>query len=170
MHDHASRGALIDPLRTRANLEPGRPWEQVEKTMTRTLAPALLASALMLGCSASAGKAEDAPKDNKGYTTPKSVTIDLGAEIPEMKGWQLRLRELKIEQGGHIGLHSHKDRPSVVIFEQGTDTVTNADGSSKTFHPGDTTAEGVKTVHWHNNAGQDAIVLFTADLMKAPAK
>ena len=131
---------------------------------------ALLAFTLFFGWGIQNGRAEDAPKDNKGYTTPKTVTIDLGAEIPEMKGWQLRLRELKIEQGGHIGLHSHKDRPAVVIFQQGTDTVTNDDGSSKTFHPGDTTAEGVKTVHWHKNAGTDAIVLFTADLVKAPAK
>ena len=137
--------------------------------MTRTLA-ALLASALVLGCGATAGKAEDAPKDNKGYTTLKTVTIDLGAEIPEMKGWQLRLRQLKIEPGGHIGLHNHKDRPATVIFEQGTDTVTNEDGTSKTFHAGDTTTEGVKTVHWHKSVGQDAVVFVTADLVKAPAK
>jgi quercetin dioxygenase-like cupin family protein len=131
---------------------------------------ALLAVTLTLGFGAQSGKAEDAPKGNQGYTTVKTVTIDLGAEIPEMKGWQLRLRELKIDPGGHIGLHNHKDRPATVIFQQGTDTVTNEDGSSKTFHPGDTTAEGVKTVHWHKNAGNDAVLFVTADLVKAPAK
>jgi quercetin dioxygenase-like cupin family protein len=98
------------------------------------------------------------------------VVIDLGAEIEAMKGWQLRLRELKIEPGGHIGLHSHKDRPSVVLFTQGTDTVTNDDGSAKTFKAGDSTAEGVKTVHWHKNVGSDDVTIFTADLIKAPAK
>jgi quercetin dioxygenase-like cupin family protein len=138
--------------------------------MTKTLAPLVLASVLVLGCAATAAQAEDAPKDNKGYTTLKTVTIDLGAEIPEMKGWQLRLRELKIAPGGHIGLHSHKDRPATVIFQQGSDTVTNDDGTSKTFHAGDTTAEGVKTVHWHKNAGNDDVIFFTADLVKAPAK
>jgi quercetin dioxygenase-like cupin family protein len=129
-----------------------------------------LAFALLFGGAVQNGRAEDAPKDNKGYTTPKTVTIDLGAEIPEMKGWQLRLRELKIEPGGHIGLHSHKDRPATVIFQQGTDVVTNGDGTSKTFHAGDTTAEGVKTVHWHKSTGQDSVIIFTADLVKAPAK
>ena len=106
---------------------------------------------------------------NKGYTTLKTVVIDLGAEIPSMAGWQLRLRMLKIEPGGHIGLHDHKDRPAVVVFQQGTDTVTNSDGTSKTFHPGDTTAEGVKTVHWHKNAGSDDVLFATADLVKKPA-
>jgi hypothetical protein len=67
---------------------------------------------IVLGCGLAAS-AEDAPKDNKAYTTPKTVTIDLGPEIPSMAGWQLRLQMLKIEPGGHIGLHSHKDRPAV---------------------------------------------------------
>jgi quercetin dioxygenase-like cupin family protein len=95
--------------------------------------------------------------------------IDLGAEIPSMAGWQLRLRTLKIEPGGHIGLHDHKDRPAVVVFQQGTDMVTNSDGTSKTFKVGDTTAEGVKTVHWHKNAGSDDVLFTTADLVKKPA-
>ena len=127
--------------------------------------------ALALTVSASyVATAEDAPKGNKGYTTPKNVVIDLAKEIPSMAGWQLRLRILNIAPGGHIGLHSHKDRPSVVIFGQGTDVVTRDDGTSETFHPGDTTAEGVKTVHWHKNAGNDPVIFYTADLIKAPEK
>jgi quercetin dioxygenase-like cupin family protein len=127
--------------------------------------------ALALTVSASyVATAEDAPKDNKGYTTPKTVIIDLGQEIPSMAGWQLRLRVLNIAPGGHIGLHSHKDRPSVVYFHQGTDVVTKDDGTSETFHPGDTTAEGVKTVHWHKNTGSEAVIFYAADVLKAPAK
>ena len=135
---------------------------------TRTLACALVASCCVLACAGAS--AQDAPKGNKGYTTLKTVTIDLGDEIPAMAGWQLRLRTLKIEPGGHIGLHDHKDRPATVIFQQGTDTVTNADGTSKTFHAGDTTSEGVNTVHWHKNAGSDDVVFTTADMIKKPAK
>src|SRR4051794_4863657 len=86
-------------------------------------------SALALTASAYHAVAEDAPKDNQGYTTLKSVMIDLGKEIPTMAGWQLRLRLLNIAPGGHIGVHSHKDRPSVVYFQQGTDVVTNEDGT-----------------------------------------
>jgi quercetin dioxygenase-like cupin family protein len=126
--------------------------------------------ALTLTTSAYLAVAEEAPKDNQGYTTPKTVMIDLGKEIPTMAGWQLRLRILNIAPGGHIGLHSHKDRPSVVYFQQGTDVVTNEDGTSKTFHHGDTTAEGVNTVHWHKNTGDNAVVIYTADLVKASAK
>ena len=123
--------------------------------------------ALALTVSASyAASAEDAPKGNQGYTTPKTVVIDLAKEIPSMAGWQLRLRILNIAPGGHIGLHSHKDRPAVVYFMQGTDTVTCDDGSSQTFHPGDTIGETGKTVHWHRNDGKDAVILITADIFK----
>jgi len=108
----------------------------------------------------------NAPKDNKGYTASKTTVVDLGPEFEAMAGRQLRLRVLTIEPGGHIGMHSHKDRPAVVYFMQGTDTVTRDDGSSQTFHPGDTIGETGKTVHWHRNDGKDAVILITADIFK----
>src|ERR1051326_3531783 len=97
---------------------------------------AVMLSAALLGAAA----AQEAPKDNKGFTTTKTVAVDLGPEIEGMSGRQLRMRVLTIEPGGHIGLHSHKDRPAVVYFLQGTDTVISADGASKTFHAGDTSS------------------------------
>ena len=57
----------------------------------------------------------------------------------------------------------------MVVFQQGADMVTNSDGTSKTFNAGDTTAEGVKTVHWHKNAGSDDVIFTTTDLIKKPA-
>lgn len=113
--------------------------------------------------------AEDAPKDNKGFTSSKTTVVELGPEIDGMAGRQLRLRVLTIRPGGHIGLHSHKDRPAVVYFIQGTDVVTNADGSSKTFHAGDTSVATKDTTHWHRNDGKDDVVLIAVDVFK-PAK
>jgi quercetin dioxygenase-like cupin family protein len=130
----------------------------------RAIVYGVLVLGLVLGVS-SAG-AQNAPRDNKGYTTTKTAFVDLGPEIEGMAGRQLRLRVLKIEPGGHIGLHSHKDRPSVVYFMQGTDTVIREDGSSQTFHAGDVTAEPSSTVHWHRNDGSDVVILVTADIFK----
>jgi quercetin dioxygenase-like cupin family protein len=126
----------------------------------------LLVSFFVVGAGMHAARAEDAPKDNKGYTASKTTVVELGAEIAGMEGRQLRQRLLTIEPGGHIGLHSHKDRPAVVYFIQGTDTVTRDDGSSKTFNPGDTTAETKDTTHWHKNTGTDAVILVTTDIFK----
>jgi quercetin dioxygenase-like cupin family protein len=120
--------------------------------------------ALVLGCSVVIANAADAPKDNKGFTSSKATVVDLGPEFNGMMGRQLRLRVLTIEPGGYIGLHSHKDRPAVVYFLQGTDTVIRDDGTSQTFHPGDTTGETGATVHWHRNDGNDSVILITADI------
>jgi quercetin dioxygenase-like cupin family protein len=83
-----------------------------------------------------------------------------------MDGRELRLRALTMELGGYIGLYSHKDRPAVVYFLQGTDTVIRDDGTSQKFRPGDTKGETGTTVHWHRSDGTDAVVLVTADVFK----
>ena len=95
--------------------------------------------------------------------------VDLGPEFTGMDGRQLRLRVLTIEPGGHIGLHSHKERPSVVYFLQGADTVIRDDGTSHTVKAGDVTAEPGATVHWHRNDGKDAVIFIAADIFK-PSK
>jgi quercetin dioxygenase-like cupin family protein len=130
---------------------------------------ALISAIFLVGGPWCADAEQAAPKDNKGFTASKTTVVDLGAEIEGMTGRQLRLRMLTIQPGGHIGLHSHKDRPAVVYFVQGTDIVTQADGTSKTFHPGDTSTATKDTTHWHRNDGNDNVVLIAVDIFK-PAK
>ena len=127
---------------------------------------ASLSLALFLGCPIVASS-EDAPRDNKGFTASKTTVVDLGSEIEGMTGRQLRLRLLTIEPGGHIGLHSHKDRPAVVYFLEGHDTVTLADGTSRTFGPGDTSSATKDTTHWHHNDGREPVALIAVDIFKS---
>ena len=129
----------------------------------------IVALGLVIGMTAATclvANAEDAPKGNKGFTASKTTVVDLGPEIDGLAGRQLRMRLLTIEPGGHIGLHSHKDRPAVVYFLQGTDTVLQADGTSKTFHAGDTSSATKNTSHWHRNDGKDNVMLIAVDIFK----
>ena len=127
---------------------------------------ALLASAIFLGWGANTVSAQNAPKGNKGFTASKTTVVDLGPEIVGMAGRQLRMRVLTIEPGGYIGLHSHKDRPAVVYFMQGTDEVGLADGSKKVLHPGETSIATKDTTHYHRNVGKDNVVLIAVDVFK----
>jgi quercetin dioxygenase-like cupin family protein len=136
----------------------------------RTMVQGLLASALVLGLGVQMANAEDVPKGNKGFTASKVTVVDLGPEIEGMAGRQLRMRVLTIEPGGHIGIHSHKDRPAVVYFMQGTDEVGLADGSKKIVHPGETSTATKDTTHYHRNVGKDNVVLIAVDVFKPPAK
>lgn len=125
----------------------------------------LLSAVLGLGAVAVAA---DAPKGNEGFSSSNPTVIDLSSEFPGTAGLELRLRVLTIKPGGHIGIHNHKERPSVVYFLKGTDTVTRDDGTSRTFHAGDTTGEPGTTVHWHKNDGNDDAVLVAVDVIKKP--
>jgi quercetin dioxygenase-like cupin family protein len=104
------------------------------------------------------------PKDNKGFNATVKQAVDLGPEIEGMQGRQLRLRVLTIEPGGYIGIHSHKDRPAVVYFLQGTDTVTSEDGTVKIYRPGDTSSATRETTHWHRNDGKETVILVAVDV------
>lgn len=137
--------------------------------MFRTIA---IGTILALGFASTTqmANAEDAaPKGNKGFTASKTTVVDLGSEIEGMAGRQLRMRMLTIEPGGYIGIHSHKDRPAVVYFMQGTDEVGLADGSKKTMHPGDTSTATKNTTHYHRNIGKDNVILIAVDVFH-PAK
>ena len=105
-----------------------------------------------------------APTDNKGFKATAMQAVDLGPEIEGMSGRQLRMRTLTIEPGGYIGMHSHKDRPIVVYFLKGTDTVTFADGTVKVFRAGDSSFANKDTTHWHRNDGKDPVVLIAVDV------
>jgi quercetin dioxygenase-like cupin family protein len=111
-----------------------------------------------------ANSQQAAPKDNKGFKATVKQVVDLKPEIEGMTGRQLRMRLLTIEPGGYIGIHSHKDRPAVVYFVQGTDTITLEDGTVRVFRPGDTSSANKDTTHWHRNDGKEPVVLIAVDV------
>ncbi len=163
-----SQGAsLTHSFRRKCNRSVCLPTTGLQMKIKCSRSTLLLSAVLGLGAMAVAA---DAPKGNEGFSSSKPTVIDLGPEFPGTSGLELRLRVLTIKPGGHIGIHSHKDRPSVVYFVQGTDTVTRDDGTSHTFHPGDTTGEPGTTVHWHKNDGKDDAILVAVDVIKKETK
>lgn len=130
------------------------------------IAYAALAALIVVGWGAHVSGAEDAPKGNKGFTASKTTVVELGPEIDGMAGRELRMRMLTIEPGGYIGIHSHKNRPAVVYFMQGTDEVGLADGTKTIKHPGDTGTATKDTTHYHRNVGKENVVLIAVDVFQ----
>lgn len=124
-----------------------------------------IAGVLMLGFQATEAQ-QAAPKGNKGFKTSKTEVVELSSEIEGMKGRQLRLRVLNIEPGGHIGVHSHNNRPAVVYVIQGATTVYSADGSKKTVRAGETSSATKDTIHWHINEGKEPVVFVAVDVFQ----
>jgi quercetin dioxygenase-like cupin family protein len=134
------------------------------------VACASLAFSMVFGLGVLPTRADDPPKGNVGFAASKTTVVELGPEIEGMAGRQLRMRMLTIEPGGHIGIHSHKNRPAVVYFMQGTDEVGLADGSKIIKHPGDTSTANSNTTHYHRNIGKDNVVLIAVDVFMPPKK
>jgi len=105
------------------------------------------------------------PSENKGFVTTKIQVVELGPEIGGMNGRQLRLRVLTMKPGHYNKMHSHKDRPAVVYFLQGVDTVRFGDGTEKTFRAGDTTSANRNTMHAHRNDGKEMLILIAVDIL-----
>ena len=125
----------------------------------------VLSLAVAFGIGTAVGQ-QAPPKENKGLAVDKTATIDLGGEIEGMQGRQLRLRVLKLDPGGVIGVHSHKDRPTVAYVLEGTLT-EHPDGGAMKQHPaGSTVTAGKETTHWEENKGTTPLVLLVADILK----
>ena len=122
----------------------------------------LVASALCL----QAAIAQQAPTENKGLKAIELRSIDLSSELDSVQGRKLRLRLLILEPGGVVGLHSHKDRPTVLHVIKGTLTSHPQGKSEVVLRAGDGLAEGKDSNHWVQNTGSEPAEFITVDVFK----
>lgn len=91
-------------------------------------------------------------------------TVDLGPEI-NVNGRSLRLRKLVLQPGGVVPMHSHADRPALIMTASGTVT----EYSSKCLvpivhHAGDVSTETNNVTHWWKNTGKTVAILYSSDV------
>lgn len=103
-------------------------------------------------------------------TAPKAVTddvlgaIDLGPEI-QVADRQLRLRKLVVQPGGIVPLHSHSDRPALILTVSGTIKEYRSTCAQPIVHnAGDLTREAEGISHYWVNDGKVPAVLYSADV------
>lgn len=103
-------------------------------------------------------------------TMPKAVTdmvigaVDLGPEI-NVQGRSLRLRKLVLQPGGIVPMHSHVDRPALIMTASGT--VTEYSSSCLVpiiHHAGEVANEAGGISHWWKNTGKTVAVLYSSDV------
>jgi quercetin dioxygenase-like cupin family protein len=103
-------------------------------------------------------------------TAPKAVTddvlgaIDLGQEVG-VDGRSLRLRKLVVQPGGIVPLHSHDDRPALILTVSGEITEHRSTCAQPIVHKAGDLAREVKgTTHYWINHGKVPAVLYSADV------
>ena len=103
-------------------------------------------------------------------TMPKDVTdttigaVDLGKEI-NVEGRQLRTRRLVVQPGGIVPMHSHTDRPALIVTVSGSITEHRSDCAQPVeHHAGDISREADGISHYWINHGTEPAVLLSSDV------
>lgn len=136
-----------------------------------TLAVLALASAASPAFAGScpAGQAGENPLTGAA-TMPKAVTdtvistVDLGSEI-NVPSRSLRIRKLVLQPGGIVPLHSHVDRPALILTSSGSVTEYRSNCLVPVVHrAGEVSNEAGGISHWWKNTGKTVAILYSSDV------
>ena len=113
---------------------------------------------------AGANPLANAPTMPKDVTDTVLAAVDLSKEI-NVDGRQLRTRRLVVQPGGIVPLHSHADRPALIITVSGSITEYRSDCSAPVEHgAGDISREADGISHYWVNNGSEPAVLLSSDV------
>jgi quercetin dioxygenase-like cupin family protein len=136
----------------------------------KSSAAAGLVAAIALGAAAPALAAQpvnalaNAPTMPKGVTDTVIGSVDLNSEI-NVPGRLLRTRRLVVQPGGIVPLHSHADRPALIVVVSGSITEHRSDRADPVeHHAGDISREADGISHYWINHGKTPAVLLSSDV------
>lgn len=106
----------------------------------------------------------NAPMTPVGVSDTVIGAIDLGSEIG-VNDRQLRTRRLVIQPGGVVPLHSHADRPALIVTVSGQVTEHRTSCAVPIVHKaGDISREADGISHYWTNEGKTPAVLLSSDV------
>jgi quercetin dioxygenase-like cupin family protein len=143
----------------------------------RSIPSALLAGLITLAATSAvagecpAGKVGPNPLDGAA-TAPFGVqemelsSIDLSMEAVNLPQRRLRYRHMEIAPGGVVPLHSHSDRPALIMVNQGQIYEYSSQCTVPILHKaGEIGREAKGLRHWWKNEGSVTVVLTIADIV-----
>ncbi len=148
------------------------------RSRTRAAQSVLLASLLSL-LAATPALAGECPAGKAGTNSlpgaasaPAGVTemelawIDLAQESVNLAQRRLRYRHMEIQPGGVVPLHSHADRPALIMVNQGQIFEYSSKCTVPIVHKaGEIARESNGLMHWWKNEGNVVVVLTIADIV-----
>ena len=79
----------------------------------------LMASLFAVAIAASTNAQDAKPQQTKGIALASRGTLQLGEQIPELKGYAMQLRTIVLQPGAVAAYHSHAKRPVVAYLVSG---------------------------------------------------
>lgn len=104
------------------------------------------------------------PRETKGISLKAWKTLQLGEQVPALKGYALQIRTIVLQPGAVAGYHSHAKRPVVAYLVSG-DYTEHRDGQGVVVHkPGEQWVEGADVSHWSENRGTKPAYLINVEV------
>ena len=101
-----------------------------------------------------------------GVTEMELISIDLSKEKVNLPERRLRFRHMEIAPGGVVPLHSHADRPALIMVNQGQIYEYSSQCTVPLLHKaGEIAKESNGLTHWWKNEGNVTVVLTIADIV-----
>ena len=101
-----------------------------------------------------------------GVMEKELSSIDLGKESVQLPQRRLRFRHMEIQPGGIVPLHSHGDRPALIMVNQGQIFEYSSKCTVPITHKaGEIARESNGLMHWWKNEGNVVVVLTIADIV-----
>lgn len=108
------------------------------------------------------------PTERKGQTIQTVASLEIGPQVPELKGRYLRARMFSYEPGGNGLLHNHQNLPVILYILRGTLTACSPDGRCAELREGQAQAEGKDVVHWVVNRGATPLTYLAVEIGTEP--
>lgn len=101
-----------------------------------------------------------------GVVDNELASIDLAKENVKLDQRRLRLRQMTIMPGGVVPLHSHEDRPALIMVNSGEIYEHSSKCAVPILHKaGETAREFMGTKHWWKNSGAVPVNLTIGDIV-----
>lgn len=101
-----------------------------------------------------------------GVTEAELTSIDLSKESVNLPERRLRFRHMEIKPGGVVPLHSHADRPALIMVNQGKINEYSSKCTVPILHQaGEIARESNGLTHWWKNDGNQTVILTIADIV-----
>lgn len=109
----------------------------------------------------------DGPTETKGVAAVEKLgSVNLGAEFPQMEGYEFRAREITIEPGGIIAVHQHDRRPGFAYILEGEIIEHRNDHPEPLLRkPGDVAVERTGVSHWWENQSDGIVRALIVDII-----
>ncbi len=101
-----------------------------------------------------------------GVVDTELASIELAKENVKLDQRRLRLRHMTIAPGGVVPMHSHEDRPALIMVNSGEVYEYSSKCAVPILHKaGETARESMGTKHWWKNAGSVPVDLTIGDIV-----